>query len=719
MNVSAASLAPDKPYVAATPQDGGLVRYRLYIDGRFVDPAGGEWIDTEDPVAGEVWARVPRGGAQDADHAAQAAHRAFENGAWPAMSASRRGALLRKLGDLIADNAEWLARIEMKDNGKLYAELLMQMRYMSNYYYYYGGLADKMEGSVIPSDKPGVFNFTKYEPVGVVLCIMPWNSPLPLTSLKLAPALAAGNTVILKPASDTVLVAWELCQCFWRAGVSKSALQFVPCAGSQEGRKLVNHPKVNAVVLTGGTETALTMLRDKPRLNLFAETGGKNATIVTALSDRDQAIKHLLHSAFGHSGQKCSATSLLLLEAEVYDDPKFRRTLCDAVQSMKVGSAWELESKMGPVIRAPSGDLENALKVLEPGEEWAVMPRALEGNPNLWSPGVKYGVQPGSYTHTTEFFGPVLGVMRFTKLREAVALVNQTGYGLTSGLESLDEREWDYWLEHLRAGNLYLNRVTTGAVVLRQPFGGFGKSVFGPGMKAGGPNYVAQFMDFTDAAPASEATLPETESLMRLCRQLRARAAEGGLSPDEVDRIVTAAASCDQSQREEFSRQHDHFRLVGQDNFRRYLPLRDVRVRVHGDDTAFELFARVGAAQAAGCRITVSFPPELHSPALKLLEALTDPWAGGIEFIEESDAGLAQAMRDHQTDRVRYAAPERVPLDVLGASAESGVSVVSGPVVMEGRLEMLWYLQEQSISIDYHRYGNLGLRAAESRTEPL
>ena len=556
-------------------------------------------------------------------------------------------------------------------------------------------------------------------PKGVVVVVPPWNFPIAIPCGGIAAALAAGNTVILKPASDTVLVAWELCQCFWRAGVSKSALQFVPCAGSQEGRKLVNHPKVNAVVLTGGTETALTMLRDKPRLNLFAETGGKNATIVTALSDRDQAIKHLLHSAFGHSGQKCSATSLLLLEAEVYDDPKFRRTLCDAVQSMKVGSAWELESKMGPVIRAPSGDLENALKVLEPGEEWAVMPRALEGNPNLWSPGVKYGVQPGSYTHTTEFFGPVLGVMRFTKLREAVALVNQTGYGLTSGLESLDEREWDYWLEHLRAGNLYLNRVTTGAVVLRQPFGGFGKSVFGPGMKAGGPNYVAQFMDFTDAAPASEATLPETESLMRLCRQLRARAAEGGLSPDEVDRIVTAAASCDQSQREEFSRQHDHFRLVGQDNFRRYLPLRDVRVRVHGDDTAFELFARVGAAQAAGCRITVSFPPELHSPALKLLEALTDPWAGGIEFIEESDAGLAQAMRDHQTDRVRYAAPERVPLDVLGASAESGVSVVSGPVVMEGRLEMLWYLQEQSISIDYHRYGNLGLRAAESRTEPL
>ena len=310
---------------------------------------------------------------------------------------------------------------------------------------------------------------------GVVVVVSPWNFPIAIPCGGIAAALAAGNTVIIKPASDTVLVAWELCQCFWRAGVSKRALQFVPCSGGKEGRKLVNNPKVNAVILTGGTATALAMLGDNPRLNLFAETGGKDATIVTAVSDRDQAIKHILHSAFSHAGQKCSATSLLLLQAEVYDDLAFRRSLCEAVQSLKVGSAWELDTKMGPMIRPPSGDLETALKVLEPGEEWAVMPQPVEGNPCLWTPGVKYGVRPGSYTHMTEFFGPVLAVMRFEKLSEAVALVNQTGYGLTSGLESLDEREWDYWKEHMRAGNLYINRVTTGAIVLRQPFGGHGQ----------------------------------------------------------------------------------------------------------------------------------------------------------------------------------------------------------------------------------------------------
>ncbi|MDB6032294.1 MAG: Aldehyde dehydrogenase, partial [Verrucomicrobiales bacterium] len=558
----------------------------------------------------------------------------------------------------------------------------------------------------------------KASPKGVVVVVPPWNFPIAIPCGGVAAALAAGNTVILKPASDTVLIAWELCQCFWRAGVPKQALQFLPCSGGQEGRKLVNHPEVDAVILTGGTATAQTMLHDNPRLCLFAETGGKNATIVTALSDRDQAIKHVLHSAFSHSGQKCSATSLLLLEAEVYDDPHFRQTLCDAVQSMKVGSAWELETKMGPLIRPPTGDLENALKVLEPGEEWAVIPRHVDGNPNLWSPGVKYGVQPGSYTHLTEFFGPVLGVMRFQSLREAVALVHQTGYGLTSGLESLDEREWDYWLEHLRAGNLYLNRVTTGAVVLRQPFGGFGKSVFGPGMKTGSSNYVAQFMNFEDAAQPSASELSMNPILKELGLGLRASAAESELTKLEAEKIVTAATSYAQSQLNEFSVKHDHFQLVGQDNFRRYLPFPEIRVRVHPEDSSFDLFARVCAAHAAGCRITMSVPPNFSSPALQLLESLTQPWAGRIEFVHESDEELAQAMRDRQTDRVRYADPKRVPLEILKASAESGICAVSVPVSSEGRLEMLWYVQEQSISIDYHRYGNLGQRASESRSEP-
>ena len=546
---------------------------------------------------------------------------------------------------------------------------------------------------------------------GVVVVVSPWNFPIAIPCGGVAAALAAGNTVIVKPASDTVLVAWELCQCFWRGGVSKKVLQFLPCAGGREGRTLVNHPRVDSVILTGGTATALAMFRDNPRLQLFAETGGKDATIVTAVSDRDQAIKHILHSAFSHAGQKCSATSLLLLQDEVYDDGAFRRALCEAAGSLKVGSAWALETKVGPLIRPPGGDLATALMQLEPGEEWALRPQALDGNPNLWSPGVKYGVRPGSFAHLTEFFGPVLAVMRFEQLSEAVAVVNQTGYGLTSGLESLDEREWDYWKQHLRAGNLYINRVTTGAIVLRQPFGGVGKSSFGPGMKAGGPNYVAQFMNFTEALPPTPGAKPVRLSLAALCQALRARG-----HPD-AERLAAAAVSYEAAQLDEFGREHDGFRLVGQDNVRRYLPCEAVRVRVHPEDTAFELFARVCAAHVAGCRITVSVPAAAPVPAVASLEELTESWAGDIEFVEESDEQLAGALRERQTDRVRYAAWERVPSPVLQAAHEVNVCVVGAPVSSEGRLELLWYVREQSISTDYHRYGNLGLRAGEPRAE--
>ena len=203
---------------------------------------------------------------------------------------------------------------------------------------------------------------------------------------------------------------------------------------------LVSHDAVDAVILTGGTSTAEKMLAHKPTLNLFAETGGKNATIVTSLADRDQAIKNVLHSAFSHSGQKCSATSLLILESEVYRDPLFRKQFCDAVESLTVGSAWDLPTKIGPLIRPPSGVLETALKELEPGEEWAVMPRLhVGGNPHLVSPGVKWGVRPNSITHSTEFFGPMLAVMEARDLDEAIDLVNATGYGLTSG--SVSQRQ--------------------------------------------------------------------------------------------------------------------------------------------------------------------------------------------------------------------------------------------------------------------------------------
>jgi RHH-type proline utilization regulon transcriptional repressor/proline dehydrogenase/delta 1-pyrroline-5-carboxylate dehydrogenase len=240
-----------------------------------------------------------------------------------------------------------------------------------------------------------------------------------------------------------------------------------------------------------------------------------------------------------------------------------------------------------------------------------------------------------------------------------------------------------------------------------------GKSGFGPGMKAGGPNYVAQFMDFTDRGVPQAGSLPQTPTLAALCKGLQAQPLEGDA------RIIAAAASYERNQREEFGAEHDHFRLVGQDNVRRYLPVGAVRVRVDAHDSAFDVFARACAAHVAGCRVVISTPPGLDSTAVRRLEQLTESWAGAIEFVEETDAQLAEAIAAGQVDRVRYAAPDRASLEVLQAGNAANGCVVSVPVSAEGRLELLWYVREQSISTDYHRYGNLGIRADEPRAEVL
>ena len=562
---------------------------------------------------------------------------------------------------------------------------------------------------------------------GVVVVVSPWNFPIAIPCGGIAAALAAGNTVILKPASDTVLVAHELCKCFWDAGVSKKTLQLLPCSGATQGQLLAAHIDVDTVILTGGTETALSMLKRRADMRLLAETGGKNATIVTAMADRDQAIKHVIYSAFGHAGQKCSATSLLILEGEVYEDEKFKLTLCDAVQSMRVGSAWDLNTKIGPLIRPPSGDLEVALKELEQGESWAVMPQCDPENEQLYSPAVKWGVQPDSFTHCTEFFGPVLAVMRADNLRHAIELVNQSGYGLTSGLESLDAREQEIWKDEIRAGNLYINRGTTGAVVLRQPFGGMGKSAFGPGIKAGGPNYVAQLMRFKDNfSPEQPQESDVAQKGQVVDEQLLSLAQKLSISTEDwsTDQVVSqfdvAVRSFAYQFATEFGRQHDHVRLIGQDNFRRYLPVRELRIRAHQTDSAFEILVRVAAARSVGCRVTLSFPPALieDSVAAKLLRWLdhaTESWAADIEFVEESDLELAVAIEDGRARRVRYAAADRVPEVIRHAANLNDCYVADEPVLTEGRIELLWYLEEQSISDNYHRYGNLGSRINEER----
>ena len=603
-------------------------------------------------------------------------------------------ALRRARGDLIGAAAA--------DTGKVFTEADVEVSEAIDFAEYY-------PFSARAYDEMAHIN-AKGRGVGVV--VSPWNFPIAIPCGGIVAALAAGNTVIFKPSSEAVLVAWQLCRCFWEAGISKSTLQFLPCSGARTGKVLIPHPAVAFVILTGGTDTGLRILQQRPDVWLAAETGGKNATIVTAMSDRDQAIKHIVTSAFSNSGQKCSATSLLILEEDVYHDAQFKEQLVDAAASFTAGSAWRFRNRMGPLIHAPRGDLKRALTELDHGETWALKPQNLARNPNLWTPGIKWAVTPGSYTHMTEFFGPVLGVLRARNLKHAVALANQTGYGLTAGLQSLDRREHQQWQNSIRAGNLYINRGTTGAITLRQPFGGMGKSALGAGIKAGGPTYVSQFMHFEESKPPLVMNIPRNHRLLQVIQTWERKMDGDGLKSYQKDlrQTIRAIRSYLYQEQHHFSRTQDFFHLRGQDNTLRFLPVGKVGIRVHPSDTLFEILARLAAAMIARCRPVLSIPDGLDDTHLKfLLNAESQTFMADTPVVVQSDAELIAGLPDY--DRLRFAGPERVPQSLFAAAARQGFYIARRPVMMEGKIELIHYYREQSISYDYHRYGNLGDRA--------
>jgi RHH-type proline utilization regulon transcriptional repressor/proline dehydrogenase/delta 1-pyrroline-5-carboxylate dehydrogenase len=377
-----------------------------------------------------------------------------------------------------------------------------------------------------------------------------------------------------------------------------------------------------------------------------------------------------------------------------------------------VGSAWDFQNRLGPLIQPPQGALQQALTHLEPEESWALKPENRDGNPRLWTPGIKWGVRPNSTTHLTEFFGPLLGVMRAENLEQAIDLVNQTGYGLTSGLESLDQREQNLWQKKIKAGNLYINRETTGARVQRQPFGGMGKSSLGSGLKAGGPNYAAQFVAWEEIGFPTSGALEQDHGLLRQVQEWEKKLDWGQLSKWEKDlnKTIRAVRSYLYRFEHEFLREKDFFHLRGQDNRFGYLPVGTVLIRLHPDDSLFEILARISAARITCCRLMISAPLDFSGPAADFLKG------------PEGRRFMAPFTLEHQTDediirliptiqRIRCASPERVPLAVYQAAAREGLFIARSPVLMEGRIELLWYLREQVICDNYHRYGNLGERA--------
>jgi RHH-type proline utilization regulon transcriptional repressor/proline dehydrogenase/delta 1-pyrroline-5-carboxylate dehydrogenase len=642
------SLAANRAWIAPhlhPTTDGDISLIPAVIAGRTVTDTGEPAAAGHDPAVPDAVAyRWVQAQVAHVDEAVEAARAAGPR--WRDLDPSERRRLLLATADELGRRRATLLATMARDGGKTLAEGDPEVSEAIDFCRYYAGCVEGLH-------RPGA----QFEPYGTVAVVPPWNFPLAIPAGGVAAALAAGNAVLLKPAPETVETAWRLAEAFWAAGVPRDVLQFVPCADGAAGRRLVSHPGVDAVVLTGSWETARMFVGWRPELELRAETSGKNAVVVTAAADLDGAVADIVRSAFGHAGQKCSAASLAIVEASVYDDPRFLRQLADAVSTLRPGPGWDPATTIGPLIRPPEGPLLRALTQLDPGESWLVEPAAVDGHPQLYRPGVRIGVRPGSWFHLTECFGPVLGIMRAADLDEAIAWQNQPEFGLTAGIQTLDPAEIERWWDRVEAGNLYVNRVTTGAIVRRQPFGGWKRSVVGPGAKAGGPDYVASLGTWT--ADATGVDPLEFEASAR-------RALHGELAATDPSGLKAEA------------------------NVLRYLPVPDAIVRLSGGRPA-DVPLALAAARAAGTTVSVSIGPE-HAGLV--------PGA-----LVETDAAFAARLEPGLATKLRLLG--RPSPELRLAAHDAGLWVDNTPVVADAGLELRRWVREQAISETLHRHGDL------------
>ena len=596
----------------------------------------GEFETGHDPnEGGGVWYRYRVARVEEIDQALEFASAGFAT--WHRMPLEERRATLLRCADVMGAARARTIAVMARDGGKTVGEADPEVSEGVDFARYYAS---------------HVVDDARSTPLGVVLVVPPWNFPYAIPAGGVLAALAAGNAVILKPAPEAVAVAFELVSQLWDAGVPREVLQMVPTRDDEGGRHLVTHVGVSAVVLTGSFETATLFTSWKPGLRLLAETSGKNAMVITSAADVDLAVKDLVQSAFGHAGQKCSAASLAIVERSVAEDPRFLAQLVDAVTSLNVGAGFDLGTNVGPIIRPPEPALERALTQLDEGESWLVEPRVLDDARLRWRPGVKFGVRPGSWSHLHEWFGPVLGVMVAESLDEATNWQNQTPYGLTAGLHSLDHRECEQWIECVEAGNLYVNRGTTGAIVHRQPFGGWKRSSVGPTAKAGGPNYVNALREWSKVSDLDPA-------------------------------LATARTWWDQHG----SRARDDGGLHAEVNALRYRrEPASIVVRIDPSFSTLERDLLRGLFSLGG--IAAEFSAESAVPGL---------FDVTLESIDELVARAASVSK------VRWLSTEAAPTLAL---LPQGVSVDSRPLAQAGDVEMARWLREQSVAITNHRYGN-------------
>ncbi|ROZ62218.1 aldehyde dehydrogenase family protein [Kocuria soli] len=636
---------------------------------------------------------------------------------WRARGARERAEIINRAADVLGQRRGHLMAVAAAETGKALPQGDPEVSEAMDFCRWYARRAlelEQVDGAV-------------FDPDTLVLVTPPWNFPLAIPCGSTVAALAAGAAVVHKPSPQTRRCSTALIEALWDAGVPRDVLQLVDSVEGETGKALVSHPGVDRVVLTGGYETAELFGGWRTGRPVTGETSGKNALVVTPAADRDRAVWDLVTSAFGHAGQKCSAASLGILVGSVGTSERFERQLLDAAESMVVDWPQNLQAVVGPVIEEPQDKLRRALTELDDGERWLLEPKQLDDTGRLWRPGIKTGVRPGSFFHLTEVFGPVLGLMHATDLDQALEWQNAVDYGLTAGIHSLDTSEVDHWLDRVEAGNLYVNRGITGAIVQRQPFGGWKKSSVGLGAKAGGPNYLTQMGTWYKAAfhrdtqgdvvheavaevldsPELEATLPAPDlEWLRSCAMVDQRAWES-----------------------EFGVAKDPTGLRSEANLFRYRPRRVV-VRAAENAPVTDV-VRVGLAAArSGSTVVLSPSPriagELPLVARQLFAAIL-PEASDAEFREQAvarvlkgdDAPLPEADAAGAAEATATAAgPEELgtgarikligdDVDLVAAlGATPDVAVLTHPVVGAARVELMEMLHEQAVSVTMHRFGN-------------
>lgn len=474
---------------------GSIRHYQQFIDGRWLDPADGAWMDAVNPYDRSVWARIPRGTRRDADLAVAAARRAFEHGDWPAMTATARGALLRRLGDLIAADAPRLAEFETRDNGKLYAEMHKQLSYLPQWFHYFGGLADKIEGATFPTDKPDMLAYSRHEPLGVVVAITAWNSPLLLTAYKLAPALAAGNTVVLKPSEHASASSLEFARLVEQAGFPPGVVNVVTGLGAEIGDALVRHPDVRKITFTGSEATGRRIneaaASDFKRVTL--ELGGKSPNIIFDDADLDQAATGAVAAFLAASGQTCVAGSRLLVQNSVYDEVMGK--VLSLAGAVRLGDPMAPDTQVGPVATEPQ--FEKVRRYIEIARAEGAH-CALGGEvPARADLARGWFIEPTIFTNVTndmriaqeEVFGPVLAVLRFETEEDAVRIANDVRYGLAAGVWTEDMKRAVRVANRVQAGTVWIN--TYRVVSYMTPFGGYKASGIG---RENGAEAIKEFL---------------------------------------------------------------------------------------------------------------------------------------------------------------------------------------------------------------------------------